>query len=319
MGMFASVAAAHDATFTYTPGTGVSGSCGSVTYSYFNFNQGNNQVTEYLTVGSGPTMTKLFNFNASGVIAYQPPYTFNASDTWAILSGTTGQSVTASATWTAAQALGAVSPVPPPSATFTLSCAPNLVYTGRAYDVGVQASLLGGLVKLGPLTLIDSGPIKTTATTTEGGNLLTANLLPLLLSVTASQSVSTGVGGDASTANATIESANSGILGIAATVVAANSKTSCDASTNTLTESGGTTIASLTIGGTNITIPNPIPANYKVLGIPGVASLVLNEQLPTPDNAGLQVNAIDLTIGPLANLASAHVIIGHAESDVEGC
>jgi hypothetical protein len=282
--------------------------CTSVTFNYSDFpTTGNDAATETLTINgvTGPTKTVTW----SNSTTFTDTVPFNGA-------GLNGDSLTDNVTLssTADGFMGTE------THTFTLSgCKPALIYTGRAYDLGVTASLLGGLIKVGPLTLIDSNPIKTTATTTEGGNLLTANLGSLLLSVTGSQTVATGVGGDGSAANATIEAANSGTLGIKATAIAASSATSCNESTHALTETGGTTIASLTIGGTNVTIPNPIPANYVVLGIPGVTSLVLNEQLPTADGDGLQVNAIDLKLGPLMNLASAQVIIGHAESDVEGC
>jgi len=282
--------------------------CTSITFNYSDFpTTGNDMATETLTVNgvTGPTKTVTW----SNSTTFTDTVPFNGA-------GLNGDTVTDNVTLssTADGFMGTE------THSFVLSgCGPALIYTGRAYDLGVSASLLGGLIKVGPLTLIDSGPIKTPLTTSEGGNLLTANLGSLLLSVTGSQTVATGVGGDGSAANATIESATSGVLGINATAISASSATSCNESTHTLTETGGTTIVGLKIGGTTVTIPNPIPPNYHVLGIPGVVSLILNEQLPTADNAGLQVNAIDLVIGPLMNLASAHVIIGHAESDVEGC
>jgi hypothetical protein len=282
--------------------------CTSVTFNYTDFPAtGNDTATETLTINGvqGPTKTVTWSNSTTNT----DTVAFNGAG----LNGDT-LSDDVTLTSTADGFMGTE------HHDFLLSgCKPALIYTGRAYDLGVQASLLGGLIKVGPLTLIDSNPIKTTATTSEGGNLLTANLGSLLLSVTGSQAVATGVGGDASAAYAAIENADSGLLGVHATTIAANSMTTCNESTHTLTELGGTTIVSLKIGTVSVVIPNPIPVNYHVLGIPGVVSLVLNEQLPTPDNAGLQVNAIDLTLGPLGMLASAHVIIGHAESDVEGC
>jgi len=279
-----------------------------VTFNYTDFpTTGTNTVTEQLTINGVAQPAKTLTWSNSTTFTDTMP--FNGA-------GLNGKTLTDNVTMssTADGFMGTE------THDFVLSgCGPKLVYTGRAYDIGVQASLLGGLIKVGPLTLIDSGPIKTTATMTEGGNLLTANLGALLLSVTGSQTVATGVGGDGSAANATIEKADSGVLGVHALAVSASSSTTCNESTHTLTEVGGTTIVGLKIGGTTVTIPNPIPVDYHVLGIPGVVSLVLNEQSPTPDNAGLQVNAIDLTLGPLGGLTSAHVIIGHAESDVEGC
>jgi hypothetical protein len=126
LGTTAAVAQAHDATFTYSPGTGDNGSCGSVNYSYYNFNAGQNTVQEYLTVGSNPELTKNFTFTASGVVT-GPPYTFNASDTWAVPSGSTGEQVTAYASWYPAEAQGASSSssgVIDTATTFTLQCAP---------------------------------------------------------------------------------------------------------------------------------------------------------------------------------------------------
>jgi hypothetical protein len=282
--------------------------CSSVTFNYTDFPAtGNDTATETLTINgvTGPTKTVTWSNSTTNT----DTVAFNGA-------GLNGDTLTDNVTLSST----ADGFVGTETHSFVLSgCGPALIYTGRAYDLGVTASLLGGLVKVGPLTLIDSGPIKTTATTTEGGNLLTANLGSLLLSVTGSQTVATGVGGDGSAANATIESATSGTLGITAKVIAANSATSCNEATHTLTETGGTTITSLKIGTTTVAIPNPIPPNYVVLGIPMVTSLVLNEQLPTADGDGLQVNAIDLKLGPLLNLATAQVIIGHAESDVEGC
>jgi hypothetical protein len=298
----AQVASAHNGVITLND-------CTSVTFTYTSFpTTGTNTSNESVTV-NGVTTTKTITWTGT---TYTDTIPFNGA-------GDNGKTLSAAASFNST-ADGFSNIAYPSPFTPTLSgCGPALIYTGRAYDLGVSASLLGGLIHVGPLTLIDSGPIKTAATTTEGGNLLTANLGSLLLSVTGSQMVSTGVGGDGSAANATIEKADSGLLGVHAVAVSAGSMTSCDESTHTLTETGGTTIVGLKIGATTVVIPSPLPPNYKVLGIPGVVSLVLNEQLPTADNAGLQVNAIDLKLGPLGGVASAHVIIGHAESDVEGC
>jgi hypothetical protein len=123
VGMFAAVAQAHDVQFTYNAGTTV-GSCGSVTYSYYNFNAGSNTVQETLALGSSPPVTKNFTFTASGVVT-PAPYTFNASDTVPITGGFNGESATASASWFPAEAQGSSSTDPgaiDTPLTFTLSC-----------------------------------------------------------------------------------------------------------------------------------------------------------------------------------------------------
>jgi hypothetical protein len=167
--------------------------------------------------------------------------------------------------------------------------------------------------------ILDSGPVSTKATTNTGNSILSVGSPTGLVGLnTAAWTQVTG--GLSSTFGATINSANvnvSTLLGLAATTIASSSKTTCIPSTHGLAETGSTTIQSLTINGNTINLPNPIPPNDFILGNASSPIYVeLNRQVPITD--GLSVDAIFVHVNVLG-IAGATVIVGHSESDLEGC
>jgi len=192
-------------------------------------------------------------------------------------------------------------------------------YTGDADNLSATASVLGA-IKV-PLTTINNiGPIAKTVASNNSNTIITESVPPLGLS--GSQllsSVVTAVG--SSTATASTNGLSLGLPVAGAAVIStgeiqASSQTTCTASTGAISSTPSVTIASLKIGTMTVNIPSPIPKNDKI-SLGALGSVTLNEQTPITD--GLAVNAIDIRLLTDEGLGSAQVIIGHAESDVEGC
>jgi len=210
------------------------------------------------------------------------------------------------------------------SPTYTVTGCPVL-YTGDAYNLRASATLLGSVV-LSPLTINEIGPVSTMSAVSPSNTIVSESLPALGLngaqvvsSVTTGSNVSTAT---TSVNGLTVLGLPLGAPGITNGLIQDSSKTTCNASTNTLSTAGATNIASLTIGTTVVVGPGgsipsgPIPKNTTI-PLPGIGSVILNEQVPITD--GLVVNAIDVKLTPLAGLGAVNVVIGHAESDVEGC
>jgi hypothetical protein len=221
------------------------------------------------------------------------------------------------------------------------SPAPSTVYTGRAYDASVALSALGLSQVIGPIN--DTGQVSTTATTSKTtpvipivGSLLNASLL----------STSQATGNNSSTFSAQVGQESVGgtlaipglgnllgnLLGglslpalpvIFSNQITATSSTRCTRSGESST--GSTSIAYLKIGSTVVVGDGGLYApNYTftpnfTINLPtslGFLKVVINQQ--TPIQNGLAVNAVDVTAN-LADLASAQVIVAHAESDISCC
>jgi len=293
----APVASAHSALATLND-------CSSVTFSYINFPAtGTDKATEKITI-NGVTTTTVATWSNSST--HSDTVDFNGT-------GDNGKTITTNEVMTSS-ADGFVGNGP--KQTFTLSgCALPLVYTGDAYNLE-----LFGLLPLGPINQV--GPVSTTAATNPPPSIILNESIPALVSLVGAQLESNVVtGSGSSTATTSVNSLSLNPLGIAAIStgeIQSSSQTTCSA--GAITTSGSTTIASLTIAGMNITIPSPLPANTSI-GIPGVGTVTLNEQAPVivgGKKVGLTVNAIDINI-TLLGLVHEQIIIGHAESDVEGC
>jgi len=298
------VASAHSALATLND-------CSSVTFSYINFPAtGNDTATQKITI-NGVTTTTVATWSNSRT----------HSDTVAFDgTGDNGKTLTPSEVMTSS-ADGFVGNGP--RQTFTLSgCKVPLVYTGRAYDVGAVANLLG-IVNLAQTYINDSTPLTSMGPFPEAKTVLMESIPALGLSGgQASQSVNLDETPSTSTASAAVNDLTvADVLGLNTGEVESTSTTVCNAD-GTLTETGTVTIASLTIDGMNLTIPssafldaNP---NYVLLNIPGVVTVILNHQMPTADGAGLQVDAVYVHLLGLLGMG-ATVTISHSESDVENC
>jgi hypothetical protein len=317
LGVFASVAQAHDVRFSYTPGSAAAGGgCGSITYTYSNFNLGQNSTVETQMVTGGPLYSKTFTFTAPAPVSGQN--VFDGSDTWAVIGGSTGQTVTAGASWTAATAHGAAGSG---SATFKLVCPAALVYTGRAYNADVKlTTALGIHQEVGPVH--DSGSISTPNAESASSSAIPITGSPLTIGVL-NWSYTTGGGSSMFEAD-TDQVAVASLLGLPTVGTGEVKSTSTTTCTNgVLSSLGSTYIAKLVIGSTEVVGPDPgaiLPVGYyknkAVVVVPGLVSVVLGEQLPITD--GLAVNGIDVKLNGLG-LVGVQVIVSHAESDVENC
>jgi hypothetical protein len=189
-----------------------------------------------------------------------------------------------------------------------------VTYTGDAYDLYVKAGSLGAT------TVNQVGPIATMAAESKSHTVVNESLPQLGLkgqqfvsSVVTGNDVSTGA---ASTNGLSLGLPLPGVPEITTGEVKSTSQTSCDASTGALSSTGSTTITSLKIGTNKVKIPSPIPTNDKI-SLGALGSVTLKEQTPITD--GLAVNAIDINLLTKTGLGTVQVIIGHSESDVEGC
>ena len=187
-------------------------------------------------------------------------------------------------------------------------------YTGEAYNAYVEAELLG-LPILGPDTINKVGPIDTPNATNNTSTILHESFAPLLLTgAQLSSSVVTGSG--ISTASESLNSISLDPLGlgvISTGEVQASSMTSaCNPLTGTASSTASSTIASLTVLGIKIKIPNNLKPN-TTLSLGALGSVTLNEQYPITD--GLADNAIDINLITSLGLGSVQIILGHAESD----
>ncbi|WP_370358720.1 choice-of-anchor P family protein [Catenulispora sp. MAP12-49] len=176
--------------------------------------------------------------------------------------------------------------------------------TGDAY--GLKSS---GLVGIAPTP--EAGPVAVTGASTSSPPC-DANILGLIITAnTLCANVSTAVNPDSSTADASVQHVGIAVLGLPAIQIGAVASTShmvCAGGT------GGTSIASITVGG--ITVPisvNPGPnTTVNVLGI----KLILNEQIATgtATDHTLTVNAVHVIVPGLLD-----TVVASSTSDIHGC
>ena len=100
---------------------------------------------------------------------------------------------------------------------------------------------------------------------------------------------------------------NAGVPTISADVIRAQANSDCATAPN----AEGTTIVGLTIAGQ--AIPADVPPNTRI-DIPGIATVIVNEQHPTADGRGIVVNGLHV-IGA-SPLLRGDLIISHAVSGV---
>lgn len=100
---------------------------------------------------------------------------------------------------------------------------------------------------------------------------------------------------------------NAGVPTISADVIRAQANSDCETAPN----AEGTTIVGLTIAGQ--AIPADVPPNTRI-DIPGIATVIVNEQHPTADGRGIVVNGLHV-IGA-SPLLRGDLVISHAVSGV---
>lgn len=232
-------------------------------------------------------------------------------------TGTTAADGSASCSITPNQPLNAAATVPmtasfagdeyylPSSATAALRLE---YYTGRAFGASADINLL--LVQLGLPAQPDTGPIRT-AQATDTAPPCSVDISTLVLSASAlCARVTTSLAPGTSVGTATVKQATIGLPGlpvIGISGLTATSRTVCGSST-------GSSTLTLTIAGVPYT--GPIAPN-TVIGLPGGATLTLDEQTPVAGaDDGTTVNAVHLRV---AGGSAADVILGSATSDAHNC
>lgn len=182
----------------------------------------------------------------------------------------------------------------------TSDSSPGVVYGGRAFAAYLRLPTLG----VSPTTISEAGPLPP-AGGSDSSTLLTLNLPGILKADVLDASTSAAQGAAESEASLTNVVILPGHLAqVTASLVRAESQASC------LGAGGSSTIANLTFAGLSVVVtgqPN------QTVSIPGVATLVINEQIPSSSTAshGMTVRALHLTL-----LTGDEVILSHAETGV---
>lgn len=174
--------------------------------------------------------------------------------------------------------------------------ADNCAYSGRAYGLFVNVP------PLAPLTFSDTGVLPA-----SGGSLSASLLVADVPNVAHAEALSAHASGascaaasDASVANLLLFSGRN--IQTSADVVSSAAHADCGGA------SGSSTIVNLVFGGTPIVVSG---SPNQTVTIPGVATLVINEQLTTPGSTDITVNALHLT-----TVLGEEVIVSSAHSDV---
>ncbi|MBF9069297.1 choice-of-anchor P family protein [Streptacidiphilus fuscans] len=185
-------------------------------------------------------------------------------------------------------------------------------YTGRAYGLSANVDLTLAQLTIPPTP--DTGPIRTAqASTTDVP--CAASVSTLLISADAlCVSNTTKLAPGTSTTTSTVKDATIGIPGLPVIGISGLTATSVSSCTGT---SGSATLT-LTLAGVPVTVPT---APDSVIGLPGGARLVVNEQTPVPGaDFGTTVNAVHLIVpGLLGGANTVDVVLGSATSDAHNC
>ena len=186
-------------------------------------------------------------------------------------------------------------------------------YSGRATVINTTVKVLTANAHV---VVADTGNLDPWGTTRETTIATVDNPPPVFLHSSTMDAVTSGSNGtSASSAEVEKLSTKVGELTITADVIEAHSAAKCSQATQTVATSGGATITNLKINGTPIAyMPKP---NWKV-SIPGVATIIMNEQY-RPDVNSIVVNAIHVIVPGAPGVASADVVISHAESGIISC
>ncbi len=174
--------------------------------------------------------------------------------------------------------------------------------TGHAF--GLQSS---GLVGISPTP--DTGAIQTASAATFAPPCV-ATISGLISAGTLCAKVVTSLNPGTSTANASVQSANIGVLGLPVIKVGAVQSTSTTRCTGA---TGTASIASISVGGIPVNVAlNPAPnTGVNVLGV----TLIFNEQTPVAGaDQGLTVNAVHIKA-----LGLLDVVIASSTSDIHNC
>jgi len=189
--------------------------------------------------------------------------------------------------------------------TCSASTPPPYTYNGNA--TGIIASLLGASAT----RIAHTGSLPS-----AGGSITTFSSTGVNLGmgqVTAG-ALSSSTSGSAGTTNSSAQVSNAGVnvlgsLTLSASTVESSATATCG--TNGATASGNSTVANLVINGTTITVTG---APNQLVTVPGVGSVVINEQIPSSTGTGnktITVNALHvILLSPALDAVFAQSIAG---------
>jgi hypothetical protein len=183
-------------------------------------------------------------------------------------------------------------------------------YTGRSYGMAADVGLLGIGVGVAPVP--DTGPVRTAQATETAPDCLADKSIIVLSVRTLCPRVVTSLAPGTSRSTTTVQDVTIGLPGlpvIEADGVTAHSTSTCGSGGS----AAGTVDLTLRVGGETVEVSGEPNA---VVDLPGLAKLVVNEQVPVPGaDHGLTVNAVHLVTAD----GAVDVVIASATSDVHNC
>lgn len=185
-------------------------------------------------------------------------------------------------------------------------------YTGRGYGISANVNLLLASLLLPPQP--DTGPIRTAGASNTTTPCTASITTPLVSANALCANVTTTLAPGTSTTTATVQNTTIGLPGLPVIGISGLTATSVSSCTGTI----GSATLTLTVAGNPVTVPT---APNSVIGLPGGARLVVDEQVPVPGaDFGTTVNAVHVIVpGLLGGANLADVVIGSATSDAHNC
>lgn len=187
-----------------------------------------------------------------------------------------------------------------------------VLYSGRATVIDTTVKLLTSNTHL---VLGDTGNLEPSGATRTDTVLTLDNPAPLEVHSRTVDAVTSGAEGT-SASSAEVEKLLINLPGLKVTadVLEAHTTAICDRPSMTVATSGGSTIANLSINGKAVPFNGKPNQKIKL----GVATIILNEQY-RPDVNTQVVNALHVQVPGAPGVASADVIVSHAESGILTC
>ncbi|HUP92662.1 MAG TPA: choice-of-anchor P family protein [Solimonas sp.] len=186
-------------------------------------------------------------------------------------------------------------------------------YSGRATVIDAKATAL--TVKARAI-FGDTGELDPNGQTKETTAVAIDNPAPLFASSRTIDAITSGANNTAAS-RASVEKLQMkiGTLTLAADVIEANAYATCDRNSMTVATSGNSTITNLTLNGKRYAVTGK--PNQKITLI-GLATVIINEQ-SNPDVNTMSVNAIHVIVPGSPGVASADVVISHAQAGILSC
>lgn len=208
----------------------------------------------------------------------------------------------------------------------TTSYTAPIAYSGRAEVLHTDLTLLAGALPPLLLDLSDTGALDATGGFKHVSLLTIDQPVSTLLTLKAevASALTSGLGTE-SYSWASVASARVGLqsnpllpaeLSVRADVIQAASSAKCVS--GSAATSGSATLVNLSITALGVPVTVPVdPAPNTTIAVPGVATIVLNEQIVDAAAGSITVNALHIRFDPaLAAVAAGDIVISDAHSDI---